>query len=641
LPFLQSKRFDAERLGPQPYCPESCKVGHALPLAVVQLRVYRLSSPVSWLVHSLDLARILNLLIHQGSSQAVLNQLPPWLAACMDAKLTHSGAVDKSLFNMLRPSVARGFSLHRLREFINEVQNEVKEDAEIMWLLQVHQNTASARSLFKSSKPRRDLTFSSFDDREKYDGAVPSTKWLTSLYSRDILLSHSRRVRVRARMCPLQILSVDDSFKTPKHMAKRNGIPMFGTLRAVATNHGHLPMMQLQSTKSQLLTKHGLKEIEDGRIANNLPPTQAAYTDNPRADKSMLEECFPSLKSDLIPAQCSRTYSHELETLTTPGDVVIRTVQLQDAIEEAMLPIFESVNNEQSLVVGLDAEWKYSTGRAPGKLAVLQVAFKRTILVIQVHRLQRLPSCIRELILNPNILKVGRQIGGDIAKLCRDWMPQIYANKEQMKTIKKSIVELGTFCKRNNVKVFRDGSFVLSGRASLADLVAAVLQKSLPKDETIRGSDWELRQLSAKQIQYAALDAWASLEVYSVVSRSKANRTRAVGDQVSVLSMDHTTEIATGIFNGYISNGRSKRSQLASISISEILVPAAVVTKSTPTSIGEDLGTLRLKNNDRLPFTVHLECARVKAFVAPLPKPVDYALCSPYHGRAQSSSSVS
>jgi hypothetical protein len=563
----------------------------------------------------------------------VLNQLPPWLAGCLDARLTHSGAVDKSLFNMLRPSVARGFSLHRLREFINEVQQEVKDDAENMWLLQLHHSTASIGSYCKSSKAKPDLQFSLFDDREKYDGTVPSTKWLTSLYSRDIIQSHSRRIRVRARMFPLQIVSIDDSFKTPKHMAKRNGIPMFGTLRAVATNHGHLPMLQLQSTKSQLLTKHGLKEIEDGRKANNFPPTEVAYTDNPRTDKSMLEECLPSLKNDLVPPQCSTSYSHDLEALTLPSDVVVHNLRLHAAIEEAMEPIIEAVNSDREIVVGLDAEWNYTTRHGPGKLAVLQIAFKKTVLVLQLHCLKKLPPSICQLISHPNILKVGRQVGGDIAKLCRDWWPQ---SKEQMKTFKNSILELGSYCKNKKVKVSRNGASVLSGRASLADLVAAVLQKSLRKDETIRGSDWEMDKLSETQIEYAALDAWSSLEVYLAVSQqqTRGTFTHIVGEKVSLLSMDHRFEIAIGTFNGYLGNGKGKGkrkdSQLVNISISEILLPNAIVTKSTSTSMGEDLNSFFLKNNGVLPLTVHIERSRIKAVVETVPKSVDPALCSPY-----------
>ncbi|KAJ3279213.1 hypothetical protein HDU79_000778, partial [Rhizoclosmatium sp. JEL0117] len=222
-------------------------------------------------------------------------------------------------------------------------------------------------SLFQSTGCKPDSKFSDFNDRNQYDGAVPSTKYLTALYSRIMITSQRPRILKLARMNSVKIIQIDDSFKTPKHMALREGVPMFGTLRSIANSQGGVPMCQLQSTKSQLLTKHGLKEIEEGRLATKQEETVVAYTDCVRTDRGMLEEAFPSLKSGVLPPQSS--IHEELPCLELPEDVRIRYLKSSVAIDEAMTPILEAIGRGENVVLGLDAEWKYVVGKPPGKLA--------------------------------------------------------------------------------------------------------------------------------------------------------------------------------------------------------------------------------------------------------------------------------
>lgn len=90
-----------------------------------------------------------------------------------------------------------------------------------------------------------------------------------------------------------------------------------------------------------------------------------------------------------------------------------------------------------------------------------------------------------------------------------------------------------------------------NARASLADLCAIMLKTHLPKDSSIRVSEsWEDTALSSAQINYAALDAWASLKVYEALCAipcpGDIKADAAPGTLVSVLQDDRSAIIAHG-----------------------------------------------------------------------------------------------
>ncbi|KAG2216224.1 hypothetical protein INT45_006930 [Circinella minor] len=59
---------------------------------------------------------------------------------------------------------------------------------------------------------------------------------------------------------------------------------------------------------------------------------------------------------------------------------------------------------------------------------------------------------------------------------------------------------------------------ISDARTGLATICETVLGNSLPKDEMIRLSNWDSAHLTQDQITYAALDAWAGLSIFNVVS---------------------------------------------------------------------------------------------------------------------------
>ncbi|KAG2209873.1 hypothetical protein INT45_009332, partial [Circinella minor] len=70
-----------------------------------------------------------------------------------------------------------------------------------------------------------------------------------------------------------------------------------------------------------------------------------------------------------------------------------------------------------------------------------------------------------------------------------------------------------TFCKERGA--------IETKRIGLSEICARFLERFLPKDDTVRLSDWGAINLTDKQKKYAALDAWAGLQDHQNVDSVK------------------------------------------------------------------------------------------------------------------------
>jgi len=112
------------------------------------------------------------------------------------------------------------------------------------------------------------------------------------------------------------------------------------------------------------------------------------------------------------------------------------------------------------------------------------------------------PHRLRALLANPDIVKAGKSIGGDIKKLL-----------VEHGAASASTVELGTFTKSRQL--------VGNATIGLAGLVSVLLKETLDKDSEVRLSNWS-RPLSVEQQKCAALDSYASLVVYQHILQSSS-----------------------------------------------------------------------------------------------------------------------
>ncbi len=113
-----------------------------------------------------------------------------------------------------------------------------------------------------------------------------------------------------------------------------------------------------------------------------------------------------------------------------------------------------------------------------------------------------------------------------------------------------NVVNLGVFARQRDV--------VQSGSVTLHQLCELVLRARLNKEPSIRLSNWDQRQLTEEQVQYAALDAIASLNIFLKLDRMPDLTRRytmddvSAGDTVDLVSIHGSvscmaTRAATGI----------------------------------------------------------------------------------------------
>ena len=203
-----------------------------------------------------------------------------------------------------------------------------------------------------------------------------------------------------------------------------------------------------------------------------------------------------------------------------------------------------------------------------------------------------MPSALQSFLQNPQILKAGRNVSQDLKRLQKECNSQIQF---------VGAVELAKLAKARDV--------ISDACAGLADICAAVLHAHLDKSTPLRVRlDWDNDVLSPEQLQYAALDAWASLQIYHQLAQvalpEMITDSALPGTPVSVRHDDGQI-IAHGILSLELHDktcrGINHSPSRSRITIQHIIIPAAILPlhKASLASLGPT------------PFDVLVKWARV------------------------------
>lgn len=170
------------------------------------------------------------------------------------------------------------------------------------------------------------------------------------------------------------------------------------------------------------------------------------------------------------------------------GTVVV--VDTEDLLNQAL-----DVLEAQSLV-GFDTETKpvFAKGKK-NKVALLQIATEDTCFLFRLNVLG-FPTRLVAFFNNPDIQKIGLSIKDDFLML----------RARTTGLNPQGFIELQSFVK----------SFGIEDN-SLQKVYAILFGKKISKSQRL--SNWETEALSKGQQHYAALDAWACLSIYLVLSR--------------------------------------------------------------------------------------------------------------------------
>lgn len=169
--------------------------------------------------------------------------------------------------------------------------------------------------------------------------------------------------------------------------------------------------------------------------------------------------------------------------------------------------------------MGLDLEWNVSHSGAQ-RTALLQLCSSSIILIIHLSAMShRIPPLLTSILQDPNIIKTGVAIRNDALKLQRDYAIDT-----------RNIVELSTLAKLAQPSRWEHVRWLIS----LRDLTRVYLGRKLRKD-SVRVSDWERYPLDEEQIEYAASDTFASLEVLRAVAEYFKPSARVGGGEEGLL----------------------------------------------------------------------------------------------------------
>lgn len=183
----------------------------------------------------------------------------------------------------------------------------------------------------------------------------------------------------------------------------------------------------------------------------------------------------------------------EIQKLPTVGyEGGITVVNTPQEVERAV------VHLKQSSLLGMDSETRPSFKKGQvNKVALLQISNGETTYLFRLNK-TGLTMPLIMLLENPQIIKVGLSLKDDFHRLhaCATFQP-------------RGIVEL-----QEEVRLFGIQEM------SLQKIFAILFGKRISKRQQL--SNWEADELTQPQQQYAAIDAWACLQIYNQLQQIKA-----------------------------------------------------------------------------------------------------------------------
>ena len=180
-----------------------------------------------------------------------------------------------------------------------------------------------------------------------------------------------------------------------------------------------------------------------------------------------------ALTKEELTALPAEEYKHKIIVVDNPEHI-------QETVEN--LSRFE--------ILGFDTETKPSFKKGKqNKVALLQLATDECAYLFRLNKIG-LPEELKKILENTKILKIGLSLKDDFAALNR--LRKIEYN---------AFVELQNLAQKFNIK-----------NRGLRGIYGVLFGKKISKAQRL--SNWEADTLSNAQQEYAALDAWASLQIY-------------------------------------------------------------------------------------------------------------------------------
>ncbi len=432
--------------------------------------------------------------------------------------------------------MAHGLSSGAWADILHELNIRRHDLVELAYLHAIYQEKKKASNL--GIEEDKYIPFSQFDDKDCYAGFSPS-RWYLSVVYQDYM-EHIQPVLDQCMSALTgHIIKWDHSFKLPKLLAKLDGVATFTSLFTLVNEFEQIRFQTFVPTKSLSHICASLEKFSEALSVHGHPQPIFGFTDNPAGDAATFVQHLPSLGEDVV--SISTDEHPEFPTLTIPTDVSVVTCETMAQIQSACDIILGKLPAEPEMIhVGFDMEWDFTAGPSggPKATALVQIALPTEVYLLRTCFLENLPKALEIILGNTRIVKIGRNIGADFAKLAHDFPniklpPKIHRRYD-------GTIELGVLAKKKGV--------VPKATASLQAITAAALHYHLSKES--HATEWSAEELSREQTTYAALDAWVALEIWNTIKDFQSqgcplDTASPVGQPVSLFVRKQ--EVARGI----------------------------------------------------------------------------------------------
>ena len=221
-----------------------------------------------------------------GTNESVLKRLPKDLLYKFPAVLTHKAGMDLKLVQMLAPLLDKGVRPETISDMLLELYMSKYTTAFIQ-----HELLANKEHGLMQTTPE----FSTFDNKELYNGAVPSRKYITNIY----IKQHNNKKEQLDRdvkKWDLEHMSLDASFKASGKLCQQDGKRVVEALQTGNNSIGQIRVQALTVSDSHDQLTPALDAMintlkEQGKSLPNI-----IFTDKPTQDKKFLMEKFESCR---------------------------------------------------------------------------------------------------------------------------------------------------------------------------------------------------------------------------------------------------------------------------------------------------------------------------------------------------------
>ncbi|KAJ7187196.1 ribonuclease H-like domain-containing protein [Mycena filopes] len=190
--------------------------------------------------------------------------------------------------------------------------------------------------------------------------------------------------------------------------------------------------------------------------------------------------------------------------------------------EQVVLDYFpHAPGNRKGAILGLQiaqlhAKTKFEVAWENVGIRLVQIAWEKDVWVIDLRAIKGIPKELARILRSPDVIKAGVGLIKDIAVVWDD-----------MRMEMMHLVDVGMMSRLLLAENYPKAAY---GNMSLKNSVEDGLGYSISKDLT--QSDWAAAKLTDEQIEYAALDAVASLRLYEVLGPALERRSTEIDSQI-------------------------------------------------------------------------------------------------------------